>query len=344
MNTVITKLVKDEHKSSWLIIYEWILRSDVLKKFIKDNLADKYINHLYEKFQKNEEKEMQKEEKEMQKEEKKKRYSERRSSELSYTTHDIVSKEQFVRHLFINIAKYKDTQDRLLYLMHTIRDTNGNTILHIMAKINASDEQAFMVIDRYYGKNLWLEPNHNNELPLHLLMRHRQIAHNVFLYAYNKSIDGLHIQTKDKGNTPLHEFFKKQSDISLQSYIMHIDFQNTEKTKQYEKYFEIPNNKGETSFSLYNKNKDWYLRDQLLRRGYNKDFAFTTLPAQSDKSPSIEFIKKEPKIKESVNTSGSDFASLLEEAAKRSHERTKKSSSSSSSEKQKSKRTKLSKK
>lgn len=249
-----------EVKSSWQSIFEWILRSDKLNKYVTTYFTtEENLQPLYNLYVAQYEKELKKTGK------KRGRSSEesRRSSELSFGSPPQKRPktiEEFVKYLYINIGKYERTQRYVLNELHKIRDEYGNNILHIMASVNATDVHSYMVLDKYHGRALWLQTNTSNEIPLHLLFQHPEISPLVFKFVVDNSILGFGIQNK-YGNNVLHVFFSKYSNQDFQTYI--IDKYKMGQIPLF--YLNTYNSLGETPITIYNRNVKWYINNEVKR-------------------------------------------------------------------------------
>lgn len=282
-------------KSSWSYLHEWILRSSVIKKFIKDNLVKLgKDNELFA---------------------------------MARAKEPQLHKTEYMHSLFAFIDKYTDQQYLLLRNLHKMR-TDGSNILHILTKINAEDAGVYAIFtEKKYGtSDLWIQTDNKHRTPFHILLDHRTIDPAVFYTVYNQSLSSMTIQD-EYGNTPIHKFFMKHSDMSIQSYI--IDSIMNDKIDS--KIIDIKNKKGLTFQEIYFKNTPWYLQDQQMLRYIKQNFMFPSLPKPSRKTPPLIY---NPSIKKTIQSTENKSVQLqLPIESKRERSSSSKSPSFGSQEK-----------
>lgn len=216
--------------ADWYKIKEWLLYSPYLMKYVKDYLIqDGSDTTLYM---------------------------------IAKTHNRNLSKDYFSKHMIDVVSLYKGTKVYVLQRLEYMRDKDGYTILHAMAKVNAIDHIVYEIINRYCTKSLWLMMDKHCQTPLHVLITHHSdIAYSVFKYVYEKDVRV--IMSQDcYGNTPIHIFFMKISDFNLQLYLL--DTISEHKVPEY--VMKMMNNFGQTPYMLYNLNHPWYLYDQQLKK------------------------------------------------------------------------------
>lgn len=287
--------------SDWYKIKEWLLRSPYLMKYINEYLSQHGRDtDLY----------------------------------MIAKTHNInLSKDYFLKHMIDVISLYRGTKIYVLQRLQDMNDNKGCTFLHAMAKVNAIDHTVYEIINRYCTRPLWLMMDKQGQTPFHVLITyHSDIVHSVFKYIYERDIRVL--ITRDQfGNTPIHIFFMKISDMKLQLYVLDTILEL--KVPVY--IMDIINNYGQTPHMLYYLNQPWYLYDQQLKKlqkedkqmtqGKQAEFTFPSLLEQKEGStvsyetPQFPCLKNHKKDHEEITynpyknmkQNSSEFVSLLEQ-------------------------------
>lgn len=291
--------------ADWYKIKEWLLRSPYLMKYVKDYLIqDGRDNDLYI---------------------------------IAKTHNRNLTKDYFSKHMIDVVSLYKGTKVYVLQRLEHIRDKDGYTILHAMAKVNANDHIVYEIINKYCTKPLWLMMDNHWQTPLHVLITyHSDIAYSVFKYVYERDVRVLMIQDCC-GNTPIHIFFIKISDFNLQLYLLDTILEH--KVPVY--VMNMTNNYGQTPHMLYYLNQPWYLYDQQLKKLQREEkqlterkeaeFTFPRLLEQNKEGSTVSYEtppfpslqnKKEEKTDpeeisynpyKNIKQDSSQFVSLLEE-------------------------------